>query len=341
MPRLQISQKAVRPPDYSTPSSAVEALKESVDVALNVLHFPEAPERLYAPVQYVLAGQGKRLRPVLLLLAADAFGTPPDEAMPAALAVEVFHNFTLVHDDIMDHADTRRGRPTVHVRWDPDTAILTGDYLMALAYDLLAQSAPDRLPRLLPAFSRMVTHLCEGQTLDKVFETQDNISVEQYLHMIDRKTGALLHTVLELGGLLGDASESQLEALRQGGANAGRAFQIQDDLLDLVAEHDRWGKTVGGDLIEGKKAFLLLQALERADGDERAWFARILQEGGLPPDDVPEARERMDRLGVLDVARSAVARYSKTAMSALGTLPEHPALDTLRWLIQRLQSRHH
>ncbi|NBC18670.1 MAG: polyprenyl synthetase family protein [Bacteroidetes bacterium] len=327
--------------DYGAPESAVAALKDLVDAALAELHLPDAPEALYEPVRYVLAGQGKRLRPVFLLLAADAFGTPPASALPAALAVEVFHNFTLVHDDIMDHADTRRGRPTVHVRWDTDTAILCGDYLMALSYDLLARSEAQRLPRLMRSFSEMVTHLCEGQTLDKAFETDEAVTVEQYLHMIDRKTGALLRTVLELGGLLGSATDAQLDALRRVGASAGRAFQIQDDLLDLIADGERWGKTVGGDLIEGKKTFLLLQALERADGAERAWFARVVEDRGLSPDEIPEARERMDRLGVLDAARTAVARYSATAMSALDTLPEHPALQTLRWLIRRLQARHH
>lgn len=327
--------------DHAVPEDAVAALKDAIEARLQALTFPEAPHRLYEPVRYVLDGQGKRLRPVLLLLTAEAFGTSHAAAMPAALAVEVFHNFTLVHDDIMDHAHTRRGRPTVHVRWDTDTAILCGDYLMALAYDLLAQTESPRLPHLMRAFGVMVTRLCEGQTFDKAFETQDEVSVEDYLHMIDCKTGALLRAVLELGGLLGTATKAHLEALRRVGANVGRAFQIQDDLLDLVAENANWGKTVGGDLIEGKKTYLLLEALERSRGSEREWFKRIIHDQGLPPADVSAARERMDRLGVLDATRAAVARYSDDAMQALDTLPEHPALHTLRWLIQRLQARRH
>lgn len=327
--------------DHATPEDATTALKEAIDARLGDLTFPDGPARLYEPVRYVLDGQGKRLRPMLLLLAAEAFDASRTVAMPAALAVEVFHNFTLVHDDIMDHASTRRGRPTVHVRWDSDTAILCGDYLMALAYDLLAQTESPRLHQLMRAFSVMVTRLCEGQTYDKAFETQDDVSVADYLHMIDCKTGALLRAVLELGGLLGTATEAHLEALRRVGASVGRAFQIQDDLLDLVAENANWGKTVGGDLIEGKKTYLLLEALERARGAEREWFRRISTDQGLPPADVPEARERMERLGVLDATRAAVARYSDDAMHALDTLPEHPALHTLRWLIQRLQARSH
>ncbi len=319
----------------------VSRLRSLLDEALAGLVPAQEPAALYEPVRYVLDGGGKRLRPVLLLLAAETFGVDVERALPAALAVEVFHNFTLVHDDIMDHAEARRGRPAVHVRWSEETALLCGDYLLALSYDLLARLETDHLPALLRAYGRMVFRLCEGQALDKAFETRPGVSVDDYLRMIDAKTGALMRAVLELGGLLGGASEAHLEALRAAAGHVGRAFQIQDDLLDLVADDDRWGKSVGGDLMEGKKTFLLLRALERAQGQEHEWFARISRAGGLPGADVPEARRRMERRGVLDDARPAVLRHTTTALEHLDALPPADAVESLRWLIRRLQARLH
>ncbi len=317
----------------------VAYLRQEVDEALGALVPVTEPERLYAPVRYVLAGKGKRLRPAFLLLSAALFDVPSERAMPAALAVEVFHNFTLVHDDIMDHAAERRGRPTVHTRWDTDTAILCGDFMMGLAYELLAGVEPTILPQAMTVFSRMVTRLCEGQTLDKAFESQDHVSVADYLHMIDCKTGALLEAVLELGGILGLASDEQRKQLRLVGHHVGRAFQIQDDLLDLTAQDARWGKKVGGDLVEGKKTFLLLRALECAPGSEKAWFSQIIENGGLPSELVPEAERKMEALGVLDEAHTEVVRHTEHALSALASFGGGKAQNTLSWLINRMGAR--
>ena len=328
-------------PQRSTAAARVDALRAQVNEALATLVPDEEPALLYDPAQYVLEGQGKRVRPVLLLLAAEAFGTPPATAMPAALAAEVFHNFTLVHDDIMDHADARRGRPTVHREWDPETAILTGDYLMARSYRLLSDVETDRLPELLAVYHEMVERLCKGQALDKAFETRREVSVEAYLRMIECKTGALLEAVLEMGGIIGGASADERDALRTLGREMGRAFQIQDDLLDLTADSEQWGKAVGGDLVEGKKTFLLLRALERAEGDDHAWFSRILDEGGLPPERIDEARTRMERLGVFGEARAAVRTHSSAARDQLARLPQNEAVDTLGWLIDKMEGRMH
>lgn len=331
--------------DAARAAQHVSRLRAEVDEALPALVEEREPAELYEPVRYVLAGRGKRFRPVLLLLAAEAFGAETEEALPAALAVEVFHNFTLVHDDIMDHAAERRGRPTVQVTWDESTAILCGDLLMALSYDLLARlegtTPPEQLGAILRAYYQMVARLCEGQTFDKVFEARADVSVADYLRMIDCKTGALLETALELGGRVAGAAAHHLNALRQTGQHIGRAFQIQDDLLDLTADDARWGKTIGGDLIEGKKTFLLLRALEQAEAEEQAWFRRIVRNSGLPEADVPEARERMERLGVLDEAREAVARHSAAALARLDELPQGPAVGTMQWLIGRMQARMH
>jgi geranylgeranyl diphosphate synthase, type II len=319
----------------------VERLAALVKDALPHLVDRKEPRELYEPVRYVLEGEGKRFRPVLLLLAAECYGVASDRALPAALAVEVFHNFTLVHDDIMDHADERRRRPTVHVKWDESTAILCGDLLMALSYDLLARLKTDCLAEILRVYYEMVAQLCEGQGLDKSFEARDSVSLNEYLSMIDRKTGALLCASLQIGGLIGRASDAALAALRALGVHLGRAFQIQDDLLDLIAEDERWGKMVGGDLIEGKKAFLLLSALERAGGQDREWFQTVIANRGLSPTRVGEARERMARLGVLDHAKEAVVYHTEAAIRCIDELPGVSARETLRWLVRRMQERLH
>ena len=306
---------------------------------LAALDLPDAPESLYEPVRYILSSGGKRIRPLLVLLTAEAFGgrRARSGALPAALAVEVFHNFTLVHDDIMDHAATRRGRETVHTRWSEPVAILAGDVMMGLSYDLLARAATRDLGAILQPYHVMVRRLCEGQALDLAFETHDAVSVDDYLAMIDGKTGALLELALDVGALLGGATDEDRAVLGTAGQALGRAFQIQDDLLDLTASSPGWGKTIGGDLIEGKKTYLLLRALERAEGSDREWFERAL--GGLPAGDVSEARDRMERLGVIAEASGAVDRYTQAGADALAVVPETPAGAALRELALGLAAR--
>jgi geranylgeranyl diphosphate synthase type II len=303
------------------------------------LRLPEEPRELYDPVRYVLEADGKRIRPVLLLLSAESHGGPEvaEAALPAALAVEVFHDFTLVHDDIMDHASERRGRPTVHRRWDEATAILAGDLLFGLAYDLLSRAPANGLPDILALFHTAVVRLCEGQAMDKAMETASAVTVAQYVDMIERKTAALLEAALQVGATIGGAPPADVEALGRAGRALGRAFQVQDDLLDVTADGEGWGKIVGGDLVVGKRTFLLLTALERAAGEERRWFERALD--GITPDEVPEARERMRGLGVLDAAREAVERDVESGLEVLASLPAGPAADALRTLCGSLAGR--
>jgi geranylgeranyl diphosphate synthase type II len=326
------------PSSTDTAAEHIEALRARIDEALPLLVADREPAVLYDPVQYVLEGGGKRVRPTLLLLVAEAYGATPATALPAALAVEVFHNFTLVHDDIMDEADERRGRPTVHVRWDVGTAILVGDIMMGLSYELLDEVEADGLHDV---YHPMVERLCAGQALDASFEDEEDVSVEAYLEMVDGKTAALLSAAFELGAVIGGASAADREHMQKAGTLVGRAFQIQDDLLDLTADGDDWGKAVGGDLVVGKKTYLTLRALERAEGEEYDWFARLVTDGGLPPDDVPEARERMARLGIFDEARDAVQRYSDEARSHLDVLPDGEAAAALHWLIDEMEARSH
>ncbi len=317
----------------------VERLAQEVDRRLVHLVPQKEPESLYEPVRYVLEAPGKRLRPLLLLLSAALFEVPEEEAMPAALALEVFHAFTLVHDDIMDHAASRRGRATVHEQWDEETAILCGDWLMGLSYNLLTQVSRGDLRKMLERYHQMVTRLCEGQALDKEFEARTDVSLEAYMHMIDGKTGALIQTALVLGGMIGEASEEVLRHLEAIGWHLGRAFQIQDDLLDLIAEDQRWGKPVGGDLVEGKKTYLLLRALERAAGEDARFFQELVQRGGLNPSRIPEARERMEALGVVEEARGEVLKHYEKARATLVYLPSNRAAYALHWLLEKMSNR--
>ncbi len=322
-------------------ASYVQSLRDRLEAELLAIDLPREPAALYDSVRYMLAGGGKRFRPVLTLLAAEAFGGEEarERAMPAALAVEVFHNFTLVHDDIMDRADERRGRQTVHVRWDEATAILCGDFMMGLAYDSLARIETDRTADIIRIFHRMVARLCEGQALDMAFERSGDVSVAAYLDMIERKTAALLEAALEIGALIGGADEESRARLCRAGRDLGRAFQIQDDLLDLTADDPRWGKTIGGDLMDGKRTFLLLTALEKTEGNERAFFSRIVEENGLAPAAVPEARARMESLNVLQEARDTVDENYKDGLTGLKALPAGPAALALQSVVERLMLR--
>lgn len=315
------------------------ALRHMVEDGLTRLALPSEPAELYDPVRYALGGGGKRLRPVLLLLAAEAGGGDASDALPAALAAEVFHTFTLVHDDIMDHAAERRGRPSVHTVWNESTAILAGDLLMGLSYDLLARTPTRELASLIRVFHRMVMAVCEGQALDEAFETRDDVTVADYVDMIGRKTAALLVCVMELGARVGGADAETTLRLTAAGNALGHAFQIQDDLLDLTADDAGWGKVIGGDLIEGKKSYLLLRALEVAPHEDRRFFQRILANGGLEAALVPDARRRMERLGVLADAAEAVLSHTRLAERALTQLPPSQARHTLIWLTRRLASR--
>ena len=319
----------------------VDSLRNRFEEALAGVVPDEKPQSLYEPARYVLSGGGKRLRPVLLLLTAEAFGASVEQAMPAALAVEVFHNFTLVHDDIMDNADTRRGNPTVHTKWDESTAILSGDYMMGLSYELLSSTPSGNMASMMSVYHGMVRRLCEGQALDTDFETRQDVSVEEYIHMIDGKTAALLEAVFEIGGLIGNVNGDQQKQLGLLGRSVGRAFQIQDDLLDITAENAKWGKKVGGDLIEGKKTYLLLRAIESAEEPAKSFFNDIVANGGLEESRIPEAKALLEENGILADAREAVLKHTAIASTCLDVLGKSDAAEAVRWLVAQMQNRLH
>lgn len=232
--------------------------------SLSTFHFPKTPEKLYDPLRYFMTLGGKRIRPVLTTLSAEMLGVDIDEAIPAALTIEFFHNFSLIHDDIMDEAPDRRGNPTVHTKWNRDVAILSGDVLFVEAYNQLCAYSDDRLHPLLNRFNQTAREVCEGQQMDMDFESMDRVSIPEYIEMIRLKTSVLLGCSLEFGAILARANQEVRDSLYQFGVQMGIGFQIQDDLLDLYADPEKFGKQVGGDIIANKKTMLFLQAAQLA-----------------------------------------------------------------------------
>ncbi len=239
-----------------------------IDEAIIANKYTAKPAELYDPINYIMALGGKRMRPSLVLMGTELVGGNVNEAIPAALAVEVFHNFTLVHDDIMDNAPLRRNQPTVHTKWNANIAILSGDVMLVKAYELLLKTNSPRLTEILNVFNQTATGVCEGQQMDMNFELRAEVSIAEYIEMIRLKTAVLLGGALEIGGLLANASEADALHLYNFGESIGIAFQLHDDLLDVYANPEKFGKQVGGDIIANKKTFLLIKALELATGED-------------------------------------------------------------------------
>ena len=236
--------------------------------SLQQLQTPEEPELLYAPIIYSMAEGGKRLRPVLLLLTTEAFGGNIEDAIPAAMAVEVFHNFTLLHDDIMDNAAMRRGKPSVYAKWGGNVAILSGDAMLITAYKLLARLESPNFKHVMHLFNNMALEVCEGQQYDMDFETKAHVSLEDYINMIERKTSALLSGSAMIGASLANASSDDVKKIYRFATELGLAFQLQDDLLDSFGD-ESLGKKIGGDILEGKQTYLMIHAMSNATDSER------------------------------------------------------------------------
>ncbi len=243
----------------------ISQLQDIISEKISVLNFDKEPKGLYEPISYTLASGGKRIRPALLLAACNMFSDNIDRALPAALAFEIFHNFTLLHDDIMDNSPIRRNKPTVHKKWSRNTAILSGDAMMIESYNLLSELPEENLKIILKLFNKTASEVCEGQQYDMDFENCDNVSEEKYLNMIKLKTSVLIAGALKTGAVLGGADEKDADLLYNFGLNLGLAFQIQDDLLDAYGDTVVFGKKTGNDIITGKKTFLLIAALQKSD----------------------------------------------------------------------------
>ena len=304
------------------------------------LNWEREPKGLYAPIAYTMAAGGKRVRPQLAMIACGIFSGNEQEVAPAAMALEVFHNFTLLHDDVMDKAEVRRGRPTVHIQWNENTAILSGDQMMIEAYKLLAEVPADKLHKVLRLFNKMATEICEGQQYDVDFESQEHVTIEEYLKMIRLKTSVLLATALQIGSYLAGANEAQQEALYQFGINVGLAFQIQDDILDVWGDPKTFGKAVGGDISCNKKTYVYLTAQKLADDELteelHQWYGSVLDDN---TDKIAAVKGLFDQLNVRAACEAVVEDYTQKALLILDTLPQNAATEQLRQLANKLNTR--
>ena len=279
------------------------------------------PSNLYEPIRYILSLGGKRLRPVLTLMASEVFDTDCKKALAAATAVEVFHNFSLIHDDIMDDAPLRRGNETVHEKWDINTGILSGDAMLILAYQYFEEYEPSIFRELAKLFSKTALEVCEGQQYDVDFETRDEVTIPEYLKMIEYKTAVLVGAAMKMGAIVAQTSEENADLIYDFGLNLGLAFQLQDDYLDAFGDPKTFGKQVGGDIIENKKTYLYLKALEFASEDKRKQLTHLFS---IQPDDntnkIDSVKEIFDSTGASAATKKAIKEYTLKAFEILQKL---------------------
>jgi len=317
-----------------------QELSQQIEAEVNQFDFSGKPEELYDPIGYTMTLGGKRIRPTLCLLAAQLFGCDLQKAMNSALAVEVFHNFTLVHDDIMDEAPIRRGKPAVHAKWNRDVAILSGDVMFVQAYQLLAKGNPAKLSQMLAVFNQTAIEVCEGQQFDMNFETQEGVQVSDYIEMIRLKTAVLLACSLQLGAFESGASEKEAQLIYEFGEKIGIAFQIQDDYLDCYAKQEDFGKRVGGDIISNKKTFLMLSALENSTSAQLEQLKVLMSESTSEDDRVAGVLAIYNELEVPVLAKAEMQRYFKEAILALDKIKgaselKQPLVDLAEMLMMR------
>ena len=318
--------------------SLYETERKKINAILSGALKHRNPSSLYEPGSYILNSGGKRIRPLLVLLSAKAVGGKFSAAYNAAAAVEMLHNFTLVHDDIMDNADKRRGRLTLHKKYDNSTAILVGDSLLSIAYEYLLKDCNGNSKQVISAFTNGLIEVCEGQSLDTDFEDRKNVSLAEYLLMIKKKTAAMAEMCCKIGALLGGGTNEQVKALGNFGLNIGIAFQIQDDLLDISADEKKFGKTIGGDLVEGKKTFLFLEALEKSTGEDRRKLLKVIERKGIRRNQINSYKMIYENLGVLDDARNEIKSYTRKAMKSINVLNEKNK-QIFKWLADSLIHR--
>lgn len=321
---------------------AVQEIQRNLEDHIQHYKFGTSPRELYEPISYLMHLGGKRIRPLLTLLSFRLYQEDYSKILTAASAVEVFHNFTLMHDDIMDQAPLRRGKETVHEKWDANTAILSGDVMMVKAYDMLLQTPTDKLAESIRLFNNTAIAVCEGQQLDMNFESQSDVSEEDYLEMIKLKTAVLVGFALQFGALLGGASREDMEKLYTFGVNVGIGFQLKDDLLDVYADKTVFGKQVGGDIIANKKTYLLIKAKEMASGKTKAELEGWLDKKEFDKEEKVKAITSIyDGLGIRKLTEEKIETYFANGFGQLEQLhtaaPE--ALALLRSVTENLINR--
>ena len=297
------------------------------------------PSSLYEPLNHIMSGGGKRIRPLILVLSCETFGGKFEGAVDAAVAVEILHNFTLVHDDIMDNANTRRGKETIHKKWDVSTAILVGDELIGLSYRSLLKTRSRRIDDVVRSFTDGVIEVCEGQAFDKEFETDDNVSMNDYFLMIKKKTAELIRISSVIGSIIADASSEDIKGISTYSQNLGFAFQIQDDLLDVIAVESEFGKKIGGDIHEKKKTYLYLKALELCGNDERKRLIKLYSSNDLRNDTTGDIIDIYMRSGAVESAKAEIKSFTDKANESLSRLKTEDAKHRLRSFSDMLLNR--
>ncbi len=296
----------------------MKALKQQFEQYLEQQIYNKEPVNLYLPIKYTLENGGKRVRPLLVLRSAKSFGVNTETALPAASAIEIFHNFTLLHDDIMDAAPIRRGKPTVHRKWDENTAILSGDTMLVWAYKMLEAYDGSVYKQLNQLLNQTAIEVCEGQQMDMDFETRQDVKIPEYIEMIRLKTAVLLGAALQFGGILAQVAPSDIKNMADFGVQLGLAFQIQDDYLDTFGHKETFGKRIGGDILDRKKTFLYITALQKAVPDDRAKLLELFQNQQISDDDLIHQTVRIFQKYQVDkVAQDQIEVYTQAALSAL------------------------
>ena len=294
---------------------------QKIEEALRNVPYPSKPEGLYEPIDYVLSMGGKRLRPTLLLMTCALYSDHPEQAMPAAIGIDTYHNHTLLHDDLMDRADMRRGKPTVHKRWNDNTAVLSGDTMLIMAFRHIMNCPCARQAEVLQLFARSAQEICEGQQYDVNFENRTDVSEAEYLEMIRLKTSVLLACAVKMGALIGQAPDADADALYRFAEKIGLAFQLQDDYLDVYGDPAVFGKKIGGDILCGKKTFLLINALGRADADHKAQLLHLLADAEMPAQEkIAAVTDLYNRLDIPTLTLQAIDRFYDEARRELEKL---------------------
>jgi geranylgeranyl diphosphate synthase type II len=315
--------------------------QEFISAYLESQYETKEPRNLYEPVHYILKLGGKRIRPVLTLMSAEVFDADYKLALPAALAVEVFHNFSLIHDDIMDDAPLRRGNETVHEKWNTNTAILSGDAMLILAYQYFEKYNTDVFRDLAKLFSKTALEVCEGQQYDVDFETRDDVTIDQYLKMIEYKTAVLVGASMKMGAIVAETSAENANLIYDFGLNLGLAFQLQDDYLDAFGNPETFGKQVGGDIIENKKTYLYLKAIEFANSDEKEQLLHLFS---IQPEDnsakIASVKEIFNTSGASSATQKAIQDYTLKAFETLRNISiDNEKKDILRSFGENLMGR--
>lgn len=319
-----------------------EQLLKQIHSYIEQLPFSHEPLGLYDPISYVLALGGKRLRPVLMLLAYNLYKEDVTTVFSQAAGIETYHNFTLLHDDLMDKADVRRGKPTVHKKWDENTAILSGDAMLILAYQFMMNQCPEvYMKKVMDVFGQTALEICEGQQWDMEFETRMDVTVDEYIEMIRLKTSVLLAGALKIGAILGGASEADTQYLYDFGIKMGLAFQLQDDFLDVYGDPAVFGKKIGGDILCNKKTYMLITALNLAEGAQREELLRwIEQENAVPEEKIAAVTSIYNKVGIAELCTEQINKYYAEGLDLLDKVSVKDEMkENLRTFVCQLMNR--